>query len=345
MKNNLFRRFRANSDWLRLLALSLSACFFIDSGMAADNRSDRRLGSDANAGAPSSSFRFVELNDKSFGLFEGKRAVLVYNHGIMSQEGVAAKWNRSTYVHPIYGLDGEVLTDDFPKDHLHHRGLFWAWPHVIIDGKNYDLWAVEGIYQRFGRWLTRDAGPTGAVLGVENGWFIGDKKVVEEKVVLRIHPAAHDEQILDVELTWIPIDKPVTLQGAEGKSYGGFTLRFGPRSETVITTPQGQNPEDLPMTHLPWADFSARFEGRTQSSGAAIFIAPTHPDYPPEWLTRHYGVLCVGWPGVTAKTFQPGEKIRCDYRVLIHRGNRDAGTLQKAYRDYERSQKAAPKRP
>lgn len=286
---------------------------------------------------PSSPFRFEAVSDKSLGLWEAERPVLVYNHGVMSKQGAAAKFNRSTYVHPLYGLDGEVLTDDFPKDHYHHRGLFWAWPRVMIDGKNYDLWTVGGIHQRFERWLAQECGPRSAVLSVENGWFIGDTKVMQERVSLRVSAATQDERALDVDLTWTPVDKPLTLQGAEGKSYGGLTLRFASREGTVITTPQGQTKDDLPMTRLPWADLSARFAGHAQPSGAAIFIAPDHPDYPPEWLTRHYGVLCVGWPGVTAKTFQPGERIHCRYRVLIHRGSRDGDGLRKAYRDYERA--------
>ena len=42
------------------------------------------------------------------------------------------------------------------------------------------------------------------------------------------------------------------------------------------------------------------------------------------WLTRHYGVLCLGWPGVQPKPFPVGEPIHCRYRVWIHRGRPDA---------------------
>ena len=42
---------------------------------------------------------------------------------------------RSNYFHPLYDLDGQVLTEDFPKDHIHHRGIFWAWHQVRINGK------------------------------------------------------------------------------------------------------------------------------------------------------------------------------------------------------------------
>jgi hypothetical protein len=284
-------------------------------------------------------FRFAAVTDKSLGLWESQRPVLVYNHGVLSQEGVPEDRNRSTYVHPIYGLEGEVLTDDFPKDHYHHRGLFWAWPHIFVEGKEYDVWAIKGMHQKFVRWLERSAGPAGAVLGVENGWFIGDEKVLQERVWLRVYPAADGAQAMDVDLTLIAVTKPITLQGAPKKSYGGMSLRFAPRTNEVITTPLGSDNKDLAVTRLPWADYSGQFAGASHPSGAAIFISPDHPDYPPTWLTRHYGVLCVGWPGVETETLAPGKPVHCRYRVWIHRGPADQARVERAYESYTAGQK------
>ena len=286
-------------------------------------------------------FQFAEASPDSLRLSEGTRPVLVYNHGVLRKAGVPVDRARSTYVHPLFGLDGEVLTDDFPKDHYHHRGLFWAWPHVRVGANHYDLWMLKGIEQRFERWLAREAGPGGAVLGVENGWFVGDRKVMQERVWLRVFPTAGDAQAVDVDLTLIPQGQPISLTGAEGKSYGGLTLRYAPSTNVVITTPQGQSPKDLPMTRLPWADLTAKYPDAPAPSGAAIFIAPDHPDYPPMWLTRHYGVLCVGWPGVDAKEFPAGEPIRCRYRVWIHRGATDKSAMEKAYAAYLAGEKSA----
>jgi hypothetical protein len=282
-------------------------------------------------------FSVAEINDKSLGLWEGKQPVFVYNYGVISRTNVPADRARSSYVHPLYGLDGEVLTDDFPKDHYHHRGLFWAWPHVKVGTEEADLWMLKGIRHRFGSWLARDAGKTEAILGVKNFWFIEKRKVVEEEIWFRVHPATNDSRAIDVALFLKSLDEPLTLRGAEGKSYGGLTLRFAPRTgETIITTRDGRTKEDLPITHLPWADLTAKFASAPGPSGAAIFIDPAHPDYPPEWLTRHYGVLCVGWPGVDGKTLPPGKPIRCRYRVWIHRGSVDVEALKNAYADYSR---------
>ena len=285
-------------------------------------------------------FQFAAASTNSLRLSEGKRPVLVYNHGVLLKDGVPADRARSTYVHPLFGLDGEVLTDDFPKDHYHHRGLFWAWPHVLVGTNHYDLWMIKGIEQRFERWLAREAGPGGAVLGVENGWYAGKRKVVKECVWLRVFPASDGARAVDVELVLTPQDQPISLAGAEGKSYGGLTLRFAPRTNTVITTPLGSSAEDLPMTRLAWADLTAAFSGAPAASGAAIFIAPDHPDYPPMWLTRHYGVLCVGWPGIDAQKFPAGEPIRCRYRVWLHRGAAGKPALEQAYAAYLAAEKS-----
>ena len=103
--------------------------------------------------------------------------------------------------------------------------------------------------------------------------------------------------------------------------------------------PSGPTKEDLPDTQLAWADFTSKFAGAKARSGAAIFVHPSHPDYPPTWLTRYYGALCVGWPGVKPKTFEPGKPIRLSYRLWIHKGPADVEQLKRAYAEYGEKKK------
>jgi len=295
------------------------------------------------AAAAQSAFRWREINDKSLGLWEGERPVFVYNHGMISKEGVPARYNRSNYIHPLYGLDGEALTDDFPRDHRHHRGIFWAWPGIRIGGKNYNSWIPSGFRYKFERWVRRDAGRQWANLEVESGWYVGEKKVVEERLRVLAHAATAASRSIDFEFTWAATDEPVTLWGARGKSYGGFTVRFNtrpqekdriPTKDVAITVPSGRVKTDLAKTRLKWADFTAPFPGARGRSGAAVFIHNTHPDYPPTWLTRRYGCLCVGWPGVKPGTLEPGKPVTCRYRLWVHRGQPDLETLKAAYEEY-----------
>src|SRR5215471_2761971 len=140
---------------------------------------------------PAGGFHIKAVNDQSLGLWEDDKPVLVYNHGMIAKPEAPGARSRSSYVHPLYGLDGEILTDDFPKDHLYHRGLFWAWPHIKIGDKEYDLWSARADLQdRFERWTNEEVSKVGAKLGVENGWFADGKKLVREQLQLFVHPAS-----------------------------------------------------------------------------------------------------------------------------------------------------------
>ena len=132
----------------------------------------------------SSEFRFEDVAGGAVKLWQGKQRVLVYHSEQVTRAGATAVGNRASYVHPIYGLDGEVITDDFPKDHYHHHGLFWGWPHVTIGGKDYDFWKMKGTEIKFKRWLSKEADAKGAMLAVENEWMVGDKPVVREEARL-----------------------------------------------------------------------------------------------------------------------------------------------------------------
>jgi hypothetical protein len=288
----------------------------------------------AQSGTAQTVFRFQQIDDKSIGLWEGERPVLVYNFGTMNLPTNRAAGSRSSYLHPIYGLDGEVWTDDFPADHYHHHGLFWGWPHVTIAGREYDLWKMRGIRIDFQRWLAKEANAEGAKLGVENGWFVRDKRVMKEEAWFEVRPATSTGRNIDVTLKWTPTDQPITLAGAEGKGYGGLSLRFAPRADTTVTVPDGRAAEDLLTMKLPWADLSGKFSGAAGGSGTAIFVSPRHPDFPPEWMTREYGLLAVGWPGVKQKTLLPQKTVACRYRLWIHHGTPDAAEIQKVYETY-----------
>jgi hypothetical protein len=100
--------------------------------IATGSAQDTKTGS-----SPNSINHFESVSAQSLGLWDGDRPVRVFNHdGITSPKAPNAK-SHSNYFHPIYGLDGEALTDDFPKDHLYHRGLYWAWSHIRIAGEEH----------------------------------------------------------------------------------------------------------------------------------------------------------------------------------------------------------------
>jgi hypothetical protein len=320
-------------------------------------------------------FQFTEDGkNKQLVLIEGKAPLLTYQFDAIKHDFVPEKSARQfagCYIHPLHGLKGEVLTDNAPKDHYHHHGVFWTYPHVGVhekDGKvkEYDLWQgtkYPALKQRFVRWLDKKTANDTAIIEAENGWFITAKdhslepenKIMKECVKITVHRiqtvAGVRGRAVEVELYWQPTEKPISLRGAEGKSYGGLTVRLKPfvqeknrnRSDgavhdevNVITTPKGVAKGDLPDTPLPWADYTSCFASNEskEKSGVAVFVSKDHPAYPPTWLVRYYGPLCVGYPGVKAKVFQPGEEIKLRYILWIHEGSVNAEQLENAYKFY-----------
>ncbi len=295
--------------------------------------------------AASSPFELATVDDRSLKITDDDKPVLAYNYGTIVGEDVPEtdhRRERGCYIHPIWGLDGEVLTDDFPRDHFHHHGIFWAWPHVGVGDKQYDTWMYRNIKQRFVRWLHQQAGPVAAVLGVENGWFVGEQQVMTERIWVRVYQCGDGERSIDIDMFFVPNEK-IALQGAGGKSYGGLTARFAVRDRggVTITVPDGPTSGDLKETPLAWADLTAGFENAPDRSGGAVFVHPAHPDYPPTWLTRHYGPLCVGWPGIKTRTFEPDKPFRLPYRLWLHRGVGDYEALKARYDAYTASTKVA----
>lgn len=261
---------------------------------------------------------------------ESGRPVLHYNFGDQLKDGIPADRTRSCYIHPLFGLDGEVLTDDFPTDHHHHRGLSLMWPRLKVGETDFDQWHIDGLRTVFHRFGERKLRSDKATIRIATRWRRDDgSDAAREWVTLVIHQAGESGRAIDVEHRIKVLDQPLRLLGAVDKGYGGFNLRFAERQETRITTDVGPQSEDSDHTRHRWADLSARFADREQTSGIAIFVRQDHPDFPPPWTLRHYGDLNVAWPGIEQRVLQPKEAVTLRYRLWIHRG--DAGGVEAAY--------------
>ena len=272
----------------------------------------------ASAALAESPFRFRDITPQSVELTENGQPVYAYNHGLITKEGAPEDRYRCCYVHPVYAPNGAVLTDDFPADHYHHRGIFWVWPVVTIGGERHDLWLMSGIRKRFGRWIAKETAANSARLVFENGWFAGGAEVVRERVEIVAHPAEDDRRRLDFSLRFDALGSRIELRGdpTDSKGYGGFCVRFAPRQDTVITTDAGRETADTNMVPHPWAREDGLFDGGR--AGLRIDIDPANPGYPNGWCLRHYGFLGVNFPGNETCTLRPGEPLEMKYSVTVY---------------------------
>jgi hypothetical protein len=308
-------------------------------------------------------FRLEDLDGKTLKLSEADAPVLAYNYGEIVRDDAPKRDHRrrrSCYIHPVWGVHGEVLTDDFPDDHYHHHGVFWAWPYVAVgEGKRkpYNGWTGSKLRQEFARWVARQAGTTSGLIAAEERWTVPPAKdkrrddstvkedrrsILTHRVWITAYREVDGNRAIDLRLVLEPTDAPITLWGRGGKSYGGLTVRFigEPHKDQVITVPSGRTKDDLKIASLEWVDFTRHFAGAPERSGGTVMIHPEHPDYPPTWLTRHYGPLCVGWPGVQEQTIQPGKPVTLRYRLWVHGKELEPEQIAEAYAAYKAAAEA-----
>ena len=49
-------------------------------------------------------------------------------------------FERGGYLHPVLSPSGKQITDDYPSNHKHHHGIWFAWTHTEFEGRTPDFW-------------------------------------------------------------------------------------------------------------------------------------------------------------------------------------------------------------
>jgi hypothetical protein len=281
---------------------------------------------------------------------QDRKPVLTYRHGAADP---AFKYPLTSYIHPLVGLDGEVLTDCSPKDHPHHRGLFWAWVRLEKNGQSVGEWWIPRDTTLAGKRLETGCGPVFARFAAEHTWDyaiapasqpVGGLKrgdsLVSEQVVCRVFETTAGGRAIDLDLTLTALTDGLRLGGQTqlNKGYGGATLRFATdkaqqgRAEQPRIVADGQLiTKDLNHLKARWVDWTGVFKGPDgrpldHRSGGAMFVHPSHPPLPaepPEWITRAYGPINPAYPGLDMLALPRDRPLRLRYRIWLHR--HDAG--------------------
>lgn len=223
-------------------------------------------------------------------LTEGDKPVLRYNYSTVEPGDVLARVSqanriyakpRSDYIHPLYGVRGEVLTQDWSVDHPHHRGIYWAWPEVEQGGKRGDLHAIQSVFARPTGQLDLQSGAGFAQIKAENHWVWEDgERIVLEKVTIRAYPAETQGRIVDLNFEFLALQDGVTIARRGTDLYGGLNIRMAtPKQQNIVThtDPAGSNPRRA------WSGLSGVFEG-TGSSGLMLMQHRDNPCYPGDWV-------------------------------------------------------------
>ncbi len=277
--------------------------------------------------------------DQGFLFTENGEYVLFYQKAPKSFDG---KYTRNNYVHPLWTLDGDTLTEDYPPDHAHHRGIFWTWHQTWVgDTRLGDAWECRNFV-----WDVTDVQVTDAAHGAkaltatvlwkspdfvnENGEMI---PAVQERTTITIYPKAKTYRMIDFDINLLALQDDVRIGGSEDvKGYGGFSPRFKCPKDLTFWSSTGQvQPQNEAVIAGPWMNFLGTFD--SEKSGVAVLV---HPDNPPpinDWILRQTrSMQNPVYPGSQAVPVSKSDPTVLKYRVIVHDGD---AAIEEFYSNYK----------
>lgn len=207
------------------------------------------------------------------------------------------------YFHPIL-INGRPLTELYPADHIHHRGLFWGWRQVIIDGKPVaNNWLMTGMAIRQHHAKVSKNGRTLTSVAV---WSVDGRDIVQETLKGSVKGNTLD---LTVELR--ALVSGLAIGGSpDDKEYGGISLRLV-HSDRLNFESAGRSVTPTPGPVLADSTMRMTWDKGVAAPAQSISLSCTVDRRPiSRWILRRETSMqnCV-WPGRAAVPLPIGKPV------------------------------------
>ena len=281
-----------------------------------------------------------ENTPQGVALYENKQPVFFYQKEPKTPDGVNYFNN---YLHPLFSLEGDTLTEEFPSDHPYHRGIFWAWHQLYVNDESIgDGWIMDNISQDVVDLKTK-VNKSSAQLSLSVLWksslFQQDQPFVREHTTIIVHHLKSGIRAIDFEIDLRALVPGVSIGGAnDEKGYGGFCARIKLPENMLFTSEKGQVvPQTLQIKAGSWMDFSAPFGKHGEINGLTVLCHPSTPNYPEPWILRNKSSMQnIVFPGKIRTELSMDKSTVLHYRVIVHNGSSKDMDILKIKAEYEK---------
>lgn len=279
----------------------------------------------------------MKKQDGGFLFTENNENVLFYQK---DNKNINGKYKRCNYIHPLWGIDGAVLTEDFPADHLHHRGIFWAWHQVFVDEKSIgDPWEIKDFEQEITDIEYAAKGMGVAELKTEVLWksplwrHQGEKVAyIRENTRISIHPKSGNYRKIDFEIHLLALTENLKLGGsADEKGYSGFSVRMVLPADIKFWGPAGEiKPENTAVGSRGYVNISGSVGKTGNTGGIVILDHRDNPGYPQPWILRKKNSMQnAAFPGNSLVLVSTQKPLILKYSLLVYSGKMNDKKIQK----------------
>ncbi len=263
--------------------------------------------------------------------------------------GVPAHYRHGAYLHPVHTPSGRLLTGDYPSDHRHQRGIFFAWTHTEFEGRTPDFWNMGKGNEAKVTAATEFVAVERTWNGPVHGGFASrhrfmDRLTPEPKPMLNeqwgvtaysVAASGGKAWLLDfVSTQECASASPVKLPKY---FYGGLGVRGQAAWDAVdavsFLTSNGDDRKMGDASKANWVHMGGQVGGAP--AGLAVLIHPDNFRAPqPLRLNPKNPQLCVAPSATGDWEITPGKPYVSRYRFILADGPADKAELERLWNDY-----------
>jgi hypothetical protein len=269
----------------------------------------------------------------------------------LPRAGIEPKFKRAGYIHPLLTPSGQVVTGDYPSNHVHHHAIWSPWTKTKFQGRAPDFWNM-GSNTGTVEFVAIDRTWSGPV----HGGFVSRQRMVDlsaaapvaalnetwEVTVYDVPGAAVPMRVFDLTITQAcATADPLVLPQYH---YGGLGLRcrdeWNGKDKLTLLTSDGEtdrikaNSQRMRWCYLGGAVGGGGHAGVVVLDHPGNFRAPqpvrVHPDMP--YLSITPSVL-GDW------AIEPGKPYVARYRFVAADGAPDRARLEACWNGFAQAAK------
>jgi hypothetical protein len=237
------------------------------------------------SGAPAPEAKGVEVKSEPGHLHVTVGGAPVFDYQMdkeaLPRPDIKPEFKRAGYLHPIFTPAGKIVSDDYPRQHVHHHGIWTPWTKTSFQGRAPDFWNMG---QKTGtvEFVALDWTWSGPV----HGGFVAQHRFVDlsaPQPVTALHEVwqvsaynVAEARVFDLILTQVcATNDPLVLPTYH---YGGLGFRgrgewLGKDKAHFLTSEGETDRVKANAQRMRWVQLSGELEGDT--IGLAVL---GHPD-------------------------------------------------------------------
>ena len=299
----------------------------------------------ANTAVSAKGMQLVSDHDR-LTISASRRRVLTFQGGAgeLPSADIKPIFRQGGYIHPVFTPSGRVVTDDYPPDHFHHHGIWFAWTKTEFEGRHPDFWNVGDGTGRV-EFVALDTTWSGSVhAGFKSRNRSIDVSAPKPITVLNeqwtvtayntgqgVKPYTMFDLVSTQDLA---TSSPLLLPEYR---YGGLGFRghrqWLAKDNCDFLTSEGKDRNNGHGSRARWCHIGGRIDG--QRAGIAILDHPSNFRAPQAMrINPDQPFFCYSPSLIGDWKIEPGQSYVSRYRFIVYDGAPDKAELDRLWNDY-----------